>query len=261
MTTDVTTKLEGSPTWSRARSLGHYGAVADKTNSQTEARVPYAWVFYREMRAARGSAYRTVYSGQKTGFVHSENVALARSEAARWRAADKLANNSLPVTSDERLPAWREILDVDQSPDDTMHDVRLRCASRYRAGTGCSERAVDEAIETLLGDVFVRCWRFDGSDLANPPYVTYPLFSPYTTGPGIYNLGSTAWLSFRCHLLVEVQKPPTMTQQAFLELMNVHLFSLLDRLLPVWATFDWATNVSTTGFLLDISDMDFDGLT
>jgi len=260
MATQVTTKLEGQPTWSRSRVLGHYGAAPDKMNSQTEARVPYAWVFYRELRAARGSAYRTVYDGEKTGLVHSENLALSRSEAARWRSADKIANNSLPVTSDERLFSWQQILGVEVSPTDTRHDIRLRCAAKYRANTGCSIRAVDEAVAQLLGDLFVRCWRYDGTDLDTPPSPTFPTYSPYTTGPVAYSLGGTAWLSARCHLLVEVQRPPTMSLQTFLERTNVQLFELLDALLPAWATFDWSTNVTGSGFLLDISSLDFDGM-
>lgn len=260
MATPVTVELEGEPTWSRSRIVGHYGAAPDKQNSTTEGRVPYAWVFYREMRAARGSAYRTVYDGEKTGLVHAENAAVARSEAARWRSGDKLSNNALPLTSDERLGSWVEILDVDVLPSDTVHDIRLRCAAKYQAGIGCSMRVVDEAVATLLGAAFVRSWRYEGADLDSPPYSTFPVLSPYTPGPVAYSLGFQAWLSARCHYLVEAQQPDTMTRQTFLELMNVHLFALLDRMLPVWATFDWSVSVSSTGFLVDLSEMDFDGM-
>jgi hypothetical protein len=256
---DVTVVLEGAPTWSRDRRIGHYGGALDKLNSPTEGRSPYAWAFYKELRGARGSAYRTVYEGVTQGLVHSENVAAARSEAARWRASDKIANNALPLTSDETLGSWLQILAVEVYPDDTIHDIRQRCAAKYQAAVGPIARYVDEAVEKLLGPAFVRTWRFDGVDLATPPAPTFwPVINP---GPAAYSLGGGAWLSARCHFVVEVQQPSGTTQQAYLELLNVHLFQLLDQTLPAWATFNWAENLSSGGFLLDISKLDFTGLT
>lgn len=258
MAGDVTVTLEGLPSWSRERRIGHYGGALDKENSTTEGRVPYAWVFYRELRAGRGSAYRTVYEGTTQGLVHAENLAASRSEAARWRAADKLSNNALPLTSDERLGSWMEILAVETYPGDTMHDIRLRCAAKYQAATGCSERVVDEAVQGLLGAVYVRSWRFDGVDLATPPSPTYwPTINP---GPATYSLGGGAWFSARSHFIVEVQQPAGMSLSTYQELLNVHLFALLDRLVPAWATFDWAMGLSGGGFFLDISDLDFYGM-
>jgi hypothetical protein len=46
----------------------------------------------------------------------------------------------------------------------------------------------------------------------------------------------------------------------FLELVNVHLYQLLDRMLPAWATFDWAMDLSDDGFSLDLDDLDFKGM-
>ena len=255
---DVTITLEGLPTWSRERRIGHYGGALDKLNSPTEGAAPYAWAFYRELRAARGSAYRTVYEGGKTGLVHSENLAAARSEAARWRASDKLQNNALPLTSDERLGAWREILAVETYPGDTVHELRQRCAAKYQAAIGPTIRVVDEAVKKLLDTVFVRSWRFDGVDLATPPTPTFwPGINP---GPAIYSLGGGAWFSARCHFVVEVQQPAGMLQQTYLELLNVHLFRLLDQMLPAWATFNWAEGLSSGGFILDVSDLEFTGM-
>lgn len=255
----VTVTLEGDPSWSRQRSIGHYGGATDKANSVTEGRVPYAWVFYRELRGARGSAYRTVYEGGVTGLVHAENLAAARSETARWRCADKIQNNALPSTSDELLGNWLSILNVDKYPGDTMQDIRLRCAAKYELSVGPIMRFVDEATEKLLGDaVYVRSWRFKGTTLASPPTPTFwPVINP---GPADYSLGGGAWLSSRGHYLVEVEQPQGMTNQQFLLLTNTHLFKLLDDLLPAWATFDWAKDLSSGGFTLDISDLDFGGL-
>lgn len=259
MASDVTVKLEGQPTWSRRRSIGHYGAALDKQNSQTEGRVPYAWVFYREFRGARGSAYRSVYEGIKEGFVHAENLALSRSEAARWRCADKIKNNAIPLTSDELLGNWLEVLAVKTDPNDTVQDIRIRCAAKYKASIGPLARYVDDSVSDLLGDAYVRSWRFRGTDLVTPPTPTYPEYSPYNAGPSAYWLSTYAWLSTRAHYLVEVQKDPNMTMADFLLLVNVRLFDLLDPLLPAWATFDWSTNVGDN-FQLDLSDLDFDGL-
>lgn len=255
---DVTVVLEGLPTWSRERRIGHYGGALDKLDSSTEGRQPYAWAFYREFRAARGSAYRTVYEGTKSGLVHSENIASARSEAARWRSADKLANNALPLTSDERLSSWTQILAVETYPDDTRHDLRLRCAAKYQAAVGPIARLVDESVERLLDTTFVRTWRLEGTDLATPPTPTFwPGINP---GPAAYSLGGGAWLSARSHFVVEVEQPAGMNTSQFLQLMNVHLFRLLDQTLPAWATFNWATGITGGGFFLDISKLDFTGL-
>lgn len=258
MATDVTVSLEGAPSWSRVRNIGHYGAALDKQNSTTEGRVPYAAVFYRELRGGRGSAYRSVYEGTMQGLVHAENAALARSEAARWRAADKIANNALPLTSDERLGSWCEALAVYTYPGDTRQDIRQRCAAKYQAAIGPTARVVDEAVAKLLGPVFVRSWRITGTDLATPPDPTYwPGINP---GPADYSLGGGAWFTDRCHYIVEVQKPTEMPTLQFLELVNVHLFRLLDQILPAWASFDWAEGLSDLGFKLDISDLDFYGM-
>lgn len=259
MASDVTVQLEGQPTWSRYRSIGHYGGALDKENSSTEGRIPYAWVFYRELRGGRGSAYRTVYEGTKTGLVHAENVAMARSEAGRWRTANRLQNNCVPVTSDETLDTWLEILKVKIQPEDTIQDIRLRCATKYEAGIGPTARFVDDSVDRLLGDTFVRSWRLRGSDLATPPTPTYPIYTPmYDAGPAAYWLTTYAWVSSRAHYIVEVQQDPNMLLADFLTLVNVHLFDLLDPMLPAWATFNWATNIQD-GFSLDVSDLDFDG--
>ena len=110
----------------------------------------------------------------------------------------------------------------------------------------------------LLGDHFVQTFRQTGTDLDNPPAQTYwPVINP---APAFNNLdlGGGPWLSERAHLVVDVQRLPGESLLDFLNLMNVHLFLLLDRMTPMWSTFNWAINVDD-GFLLDISDMDFDG--
>lgn len=244
------TKLEGQPTWSRARKIGHYGGAPDKRDSQTEGARPYAWRWYRELQAMRGSAYST----ETETLVHVENLAMARSEAARTRAAEKLITNRLPATSDEKLEAHVEAMRVDVFPDDTRHDIRLRCAAKDKAAKGNHERQVDDALKALLGDAFVRIWRQRGSDYGTPPTQTFwPGVNP---GPSAYNLGGGCWLSERANLVIEVQQPAWMTSGEFLQLVNVHMFDLLTWMLPAYMTFNWAFDVST-GFVLDVSMLDF----
>jgi hypothetical protein len=270
----VTVELEGNPSWSRDRDIGHYGAALDKQNSKTEGRTPYAWVFYLEYRGARGSGYAG-WDGTKTSLVHAENLALARSQAGRWRAADRLRFNALPLTSDEALDGWIERLAVERYEEDTRHDVRQRCGAKYAASAGNARATVDDALMRLLGKAdettlrggkFVRCWRQQGSDLANPPTRTYwPVINP---GPAINSLGGGTWFSDRARLTVEVTPDGMFTvlsdgsttpNAKFLKIMNVHLFRLLDRMLPIWSEFDWCLTPSD-GFLLDIDQMDYCGM-
>ena len=117
---------------------------------------------------------------------------------------------------------------------------------------------MDEACANLLSEAFVRTWRRYGVSLSAPPTQTYwPGVNP---GPSSYSLGGGAWMSERCHLVVEVVPPASIADADFLHLVNVELFRMLDELLPAWATFDWATGI-TSGFLLDISQLDYGGLT
>ncbi len=64
-------------------------------------------------------------------------------------------------------------------------------------------------------------------------------------------------MSERSHYWVEVQQPSAMSDVDFRRLINVDLFELLDLRLPSHMTFGVATS---SGFLLDISQLDFTGL-
>jgi len=244
------TKLEGKPPWSHDRKIGHYGGELDKRDSNTEGERPYAWRWYRELQAMRGSAYTT----DDDTLVHIEHVAIARAEAGRTRAAEKLHANQTPATSDERLESHVNALGVRTAATDSRSEVRARCAAKDQAAKGNNQRHVDTSLETLLGDAYVRSWRQRGTDLANPPTLTF--WPGVNAGPAAYSLGGGAWLSERANLVIEVQQPDTMTEAEFLDLMNVHLFHHLTWLLPAYMTFNWALEVST-GFVLDVSQLDF----
>ncbi len=240
----------GKPAWSRLAAIGDYGGATDKRDSATEGTTPYAWGIYQELTAALGSAF----SAATTGMVHALKCALARSQAAVARAAEKLTANARPGTADELLGHWVRLEGITVKESDEKWQVRQRAAAKFQATKGPTAANVDAAIETLLGDYYVRSWRLVGADLATPPTPTYwPGVNP---GPAAYNLGGGTWSSISAHLIVEVTQPSTGSLAEFLDLMNVQLFQLLDRTLEAYATFDWGVDVSS-GFLLDIDQLDF----
>lgn len=230
--------------------IGEYGGSDDKHDCRTEV-IPHAWSWYRFYQDARGSAY----SRNRGTLVHAETVALARHEASLTRASERRRCNALALTADERLEWHAEVLAVKRA-DEPRWKLRKTCAARDRAALGSATLTVDNALAMLLGAAYVRSWRQTGVDLDTPPTQTYwPTANPGTVN---YDMGNGAWFSERQHLVVEVQRPAGMTQRDFLYLMNVQLYDMLDRMLPAWATFNWAMNV-VAGFALDTSFMDFDG--
>lgn len=238
--------------WSRVARIGHYDGATDKTNTATET-TPYAWNWYNEYTAALGSGF----SMDMSGIVHARKLALARLEAGIQRGAEKINANSHPDTADDMLGEWVEILHLRIRGDETRQEIRQRCASKFRGAIGNSSTQVDDRVAELLGSIFQANIRTFGANLASPPTPTdWPGINP---GPASYSLGAGAWLSARSHLVVSVNGPSDIGDADFLELVNVNLYDELDRLLPAWMTFNWAVNAAS-GFLLDISKLDFTGL-
>jgi hypothetical protein len=230
------------------RTIADYGGAADKRNCATEA-IPYAWTAYRMLQDARGSAY----SKELSGLVHVENQALARAHAARWRDAERLAANANPATAYEKAEEWRQTLGVRPRDGDTPERLRTRCAARLLAARGATRQSIDDAVSALLGSVYVKTWRYYGTDLATPPTNTYwPTINPGNSGN---DLGGGAWYSDRSHMVVEVTQPSDVGLAEFLDKVD-QAYELLDLRLPAWVTFDWALNVED-GFTLDIDLLDF----
>ncbi len=244
----------GKPCWSREASVGDYGGSQDKVPSSTEGTVPYAWFVYRNLAAQRGTAY----TGQIGGtLVHAENLALARLMSWVWfRQPEKFRANCLPGSADEALPYWSKVLSVPTKLADAPWQVRQRAAAHYRAVTAIDLPSIQAAVSQLLGDAYVDATFQIGSDLTTPPSLTF--WDAETAGPASYSLGGGAWISERSHLFVQVQRPSGMTDGDLAQLLNVQLFQLLDRILPAYCTFAWGIG---GGFLLDISQLDFTGLT
>ena len=244
----------GEPLWGRVPRISDYDGSTDKLNSTSEGDRPYSASFYTELRDnLRGSAF----SKSDDTLVHVENVAISRLFASLIRAGDKVRNNAIPSTSDERLEEWIQTLNVVVRTQDSRQARREACAAQYQVAPGPTRQVVDDAVETLLGDLFVKVHRWDGADLDNPPDPTYwPTVDP---GPAAFDLGGGAWLSARSHLVVEVTYPNGMTLSDYYYLVDAQLFRLLNRILPAYVTFDWATNVDD-GFILDVDLLDFGAL-
>lgn len=252
MTTTVTATPTGFPAWSRVAEIGDYGGSLDKRASSTEGDTPYAYQVYRELQAGRGSAY-----SKETGtLVHLENLAIARAVSeVYFRKPERIRANGTPASSDERLDYWIEVLGVPQRAGDQKWQLRSRCAAHYAVALGPSYQNVYDACQTLLGDNFVGLTLTVGSDMANPPDVTY--WPGVNDGPSGYSLGRGAWMSTRCHLFVEVQQTPGTTARDYIDLLDVQLFQMLDRVLPAWATFSY---YFSDGFQLNQDLLNFDTL-
>lgn len=245
-------KPTGKPAWSRDASIGDYGGSLDKRASETEGETPYAYAMYRDIQSQRGSAYTT----EADTMVHVETLALARTLGYTFfRHPEKARANATPARSDERLEYWVAVLGIPVRATDQRWQIRERAAAHYQATKGPTLANVIEAVSALLGDAYVSIETSVGTDIATPPTLTnWPVVNP---GPASYSLGAGAWLSERCHLTVIVDQPAGMSDGDFNNLIQVQMFALLDRMLPAWATFGWATS---EGFLLDISQLDYAGL-
>lgn len=252
-------KLYGFVYDSNTCDVGDYAGDPDKRDSDTEGREPYAAGILAELQGLRGTAYTTTQGR----LVDVENVALARIIAAAGpRTAEKLRANAVPGTSDERLDYWQRFLAVPQKLGEPKWRRRQKLATHYRTGEGPTLEAIETALAELLGDAFVSATWEEGASLSVPPVATYwPDVNP---GPGQFSLGGGAWTSTRNHLLVLAQLPTGGSLGEFITLMTVDMPTLLDRMLPAWATFDWATSagfyVATDDATGDGSLVDFDGV-
>jgi hypothetical protein len=250
----VTTIPSGRPAWSRAARIGDYDGAIDKEDCQTET-IPYAWVWYQEIEGGLGTAFTTATTGE----VHSRKLALARLQCAIQRAAEKIDTNASPVTADDLLGEWVSLLQLHLKGTESRQEIRQRAGAKFASAKGGTQPNVDAACQQLLGSAFVANTRTVGVNLATePPATRWPGGIP---GSPADSIGGPAWLSERAHLAVSVTQPSSVNDGDFFELVNVELFNELDRLLPAWMTFNWSVGSSSTGFLLDISHLDFQGLT
>ena len=252
----LTATPHGNPSWARTLTIGDLDGALDKRDSETEGQHSYAASYYRQLR---DELKGTAYARNTTGLLHCENIAAARFWAGLMRAADRQQNNTLPLTADEKLEEWVEILALPIKPSDSRADIRTRCASHYRLLDGPRRQAIDDAVAETLGNLYIKTWRITGTSLSSPPDGTYwPTANP---GPSTHDLGGGAWLSPRCHVVFEVEYPekaPSLVD--YLDRVNTDLYRLFRRLLPSFVTFNWGCNVEG-GFVFDVDRWDFGSVT
>ncbi len=239
--------------WGQSRNIGDYGGDLEKRNNTTEATVPYAAQWYREMHAARGSGYTTA----PFTLVDFENLAISRMMSASFsRNAEKLRANAVPARADERLDYWVEVLGVPHAPSDPNWLLRQRCAAHYESAVAPTVANIESALQKLLGDSFVALHTYEGADLDNPPIPTY--WPAGSHGPSSWTVGGSPWVSRRAFLRIEVQQPAGMSLAEFLQIMNVQMFQLLDRMLPAWVTWSWSQG--SDGFRVGVDEVGVDGI-
>ncbi len=239
--------------WGDNRDIGDYGGDLEKTDNNSESVEPYAAQWYREVQAMRGSAYsKNAYS-----IVDAENVAISRYMSAVFsRTPEKYSANATPARSDERINYWTEVLGVPNGPSDPSYLLRRRCSAHYKAAVGPSLANVTTAISDLLGPVFVGLDTYAGLDLDNPPAPTF--WPAGSSDGGAFSIGGPTWFSRRSHIRVSVVETPGITRTEFLQLMNVQLYQLLDRMLPTWVTWNWS--VGSDGFTIGVDQIGIDSI-
>lgn len=218
-------------------NVDDYGGFPIKFDHDRESRAPHAYGLYRLIQGALGS----LYSKEKSGLLHAENLADARAFTAALRTAEKLEHNSFPSRSDDALSYWVNILGVNPGPLDSDDDIRRKCQAKYQSFNGNDAVNVQTAVATMLGDAFVAVHRNGQTPLDEPSVHTYwPGVNP---GPVIYDLdGTGAWLSDNAHLLVEYDVTTAIDKQQLARTVRTDLPELLDDMLPAWSTFEAAEN-------------------
>lgn len=252
MTITALTNSRTRPPWGRERQIGDYDGSLDKRDSDAEGTTPYAASVYTMIQGMRGSAFSQQLGGT---LVHCESLAMARFWATiAYRYPEKIRANATPAGADEKLDYWVQVLGIPVKETDQRWQIRERCVAHYQASNGNAYPQVHDAVAALLGAGFIDLIVTVGTDLEHPPSITYwPGGNP---GPSSYSLGYGAWLSERAHVAVLVGDQFA-HDAANNDVLNVQLFKLLDGMLPAKCTFNWTTS---TGFLLDVSHLDFDGL-
>lgn len=237
----------------RRPRIGDYGAWPDKTNSLTEGRTPRAYSIYRELKAMRGDAY----SRATSGYVHIEDLALARFLAWIWyRIPEEAVCNQTPSTADSRLGYWVTVLGVPNRPQDQKWEVRERAIVKFKRMSGASRAEVDAAFKEQMGSSLVQIVRNDGTSLANPPSFTF--WPSGDTGPVDLDLGGGTWATIRSHLYFVLSRGLLADPDNFNRVANSALFELADNILPAWANFSWYLDGS--GFIVEVSLVGFDAV-
>lgn len=211
-----------------------------------------AW-WLKTLQAAYGSAF----SKDLTSNIGIKQIAMSRCLAAVGYVQEKVINNSIPSKADDALALWAQRLGITVLPTSTKAEIRAACAAKYAAVNGPTVDAVNLAVSTLLGSVFVRIDHYYGDDPTKLSHEAPGTFwDAGTPAPGhSFDFAGDTFLSPTSFILVRVQQPATMSNNDFFYLVNVRLKDLLDDFLPAWTRWSWSFN--TDGFYCDISPLDY----
>lgn len=211
---------------------------------------PRVQVVLESLAAGRGDAYDGV---NRETTVYVENMALARAVSAAWGTNERLSHCWDPARCGEDILArWEKILGLPSLHSLSSSERRARVAALNRFQHQARNGDLVELLENNLGDAFVAI-----------EYIPYAL-AQITVPDGSYPWGTASvtkpWSSSVAHILVRLQKPAGWTEGQFYQAAS-RVFSLLDPIMPAWATFTWyrAGDVSSStpggpsaaGFYLD----------
>ncbi len=202
------------------------------------------------LNADRGTA---LDASNRLTTVYVENMAIARAISAAWGTNERLGHITTPSSmSMDVLARWEKIMAIYPSQSESEGDRRERVAERLaRFGQATTEDRITDLLTDELGSAFVAVEHID-YDVARilVPDASYPW--------GIVD--GVPWSSTVAHILVRLQKPTGWSEADFYEAAG-RVVTLLDPILPVWATVDWyrpgavSANVaggpSAAGFYLD----------
>lgn len=233
------------------RTMGDYGASLNKQESTTEGEAPYAYTWLLEQDAEKGSAY----SHDPDALVRFEAIAKARMLGFGQRMAEAMAAQQLPACADGLLYRWAEILGINPGLKDWQ--IRNAAAAKMALFSGCNDVTLNEAVRLIMGQSFVELVRFPGT-LETPPEPTFWQYG--TVGPWSLALDSDgAFMSWRCRLMVALQRTAGMSDSATFRLVENELRKLLANALPAVATFG-AGYGTGGGFLLGTDILGRDSL-
>lgn len=240
--------IEGDP------SPAGYGAISEKTDVRGSAATPRAWQWWRTLKSLRGVG---AYTQEVVSQVGIRDLAFARHLSWIGSLADRLVAEQLPETSSSRLGYWATVLGIEQRRN-TEARARDLCAARYQARQGPTADVIDAVCARVFGTAFVRTWRSrDAIDIEPAP--TY--WPGGVIGPASLAIDAVVgpWLSARSRLDVEVTRPANLSDGEWLDVTRDFTVQL-DRILPAWVVFDWATELTGGGFILDETPLDEGGL-
>lgn len=223
---------------------GFYGFSADREDSSDEESTSYVEIHYNSITAGIGNAFTNKIESN----VSVRKLSLARQLAADTRIANRLGYNNLPLTADENLEYWANLLDVKVDFEkQSRHTIRKILAAKYAIVKGNDKLNLDQSLTRLLGDRFVRVIYRENNDLSL--YVT-PTFVGNIGVPEIRKLTANgAYTSARSFVSIQIKDLATLD-----ELLKKELEEFLNSTLPVWNTYELVNDNSGNFFTLDVEN-------